>query len=265
MAQVSADGSPLRRDGRRSDESRNLRLTAGIAPHADGSVLIATGNTQVICAATFEQTVPKWMKDQRVSGGWLTAEYAMLPYSTLTRKPRDATKGKLDGRSVEIQRLIGRALRAVVDLETLGERTLWVDCDVLQADGGTRTAAITGATLAVVLACFKLRRQATLQGWPIRSLVAATSVGLAQGLALVDLDYEEDRAAEVDLNLVMTSRHELVEVQGAGEEATFTAGQLSHMLALGQDAVHDLIEKQRAFLHAHDPALGELPFTNGPG
>jgi ribonuclease PH len=265
MVRDLVDGSPVRRDGRRPDESRKLHLTESIAPHADGSVLIGTGNTQVICAATFEQTVPKWMKDQRVSGGWVTAEYAMLPYSTLTRKPREATRGRLDGRSVEIQRLIGRALRAVVDLEALGERTLWVDCDVLQADGGTRTAAITGATLAVILACSNLLRDAGLRAWPIRSLVAATSVGLSRGIALVDLDYEEDRAAEVDLNLVMTSRHELVEVQGAGEETTFTPEQLSQMLVLGQAAVRDLIEQQRAFLQARDPTLGELPFTNDTG
>lgn len=248
----------LRRDGRRPDEPRELRLQAGIAPHAHGSVLIGTGRTQVICAATFEDSVPRWMKDQHVAGGWITAEYSMLPYSTLTRRPRDVTKGKLDGRSTEIQRLIGRALRAAVDLDALGERTLWIDCDVLQADGGTRTAAVTGASLAVTLACARLREAQSLAAWPVRCLVAATSVGVIQGQALVDLDYEEDRAAGVDLNLVMTSRNEFVEVQGTGEESAFSHQQLLAMLAAGGNAIQGLIEQQRAFLRLHAPAAADL-------
>ena len=168
----------VRTDGRSNDQLRPVSFTPGIAPNADGSILIATGNTQVICAATVEAGVPRWMKDQGVSGGWITAEYSMLPYSTLTRRPRDISKGKLDGRSVEIQRLIGRALRAAVDLDALGERTLWIDCDVLQADGGTRTASITGASIAAALACTKLRAQGAIALWPIRCLVGAVSVGL---------------------------------------------------------------------------------------
>jgi ribonuclease PH len=168
---------PVRPDGRSYDQLRPLRFTPGIAPNADGSVLIATGNTQVVCAATVEPSVPRWMKEQGVTGGWITAEYSMLPYSTLTRRPRDISKGRLDGRSVEIQRLIGRSLRAAVDLDALGERTLWVDCDVLQADGGTRTASITGASVAVALACAKLRARGQLTRWPLRCLVAAVSVG----------------------------------------------------------------------------------------
>ena len=211
----------VRTDGRSNDQLRPVSFTPGIAPNADGSILIATGNTQVICAATVEGSVPRWMKDQGVSGGWITAEYSMLPYSTLTRRPRDISKGKLDGRSVEIQRLIGRALRAAVDLDALGERTLWIDCDVLQADGGTRTASITGASIAAALACTKLRAQGAIALWPIRCLVGAVSVGLVSGQVLLDLNYEEDRDAAVDMNLVMTSTGVFVEVQGAGEEATF--------------------------------------------
>ncbi|MBV9489737.1 MAG: ribonuclease PH [Verrucomicrobia bacterium] len=246
----------MRRDGRRANQPRELRLTAGIAPNAHGSVLIATGATQVICTATLEDSVPKWMKDQRVSGGWITAEYSMLPYSTLTRRSRDIARGRLDGRSTEIQRLIGRALRAAVDLDALGERTLWIDCDVLQADGGTRTAAITGASVALVLACARLREKGLLTAWPVRCLVAATSVGVIEGKILVDLDYEEDRVAAVDLNLVMTSRHEFVEVQGSGEENSFSHAQLLEMLELGRQAIASLLEQQRAFLQEHAPETG---------
>jgi ribonuclease PH len=190
----------------------------------------------------------------------------MLPYSTLTRRPRDITKGKLDGRSTEIQRLIGRALRAAVNLDALGERTLWIDCDVLQADGGTRTAAITGASLAVTLACARLRETQLLPAWPVRYLVAATSVGVIEGKALVDLDYEEDRAAGVDLNLVMTSRSDFVEVQGTGEESTFSHEQLLAMLAAAGNAIRGLIERQRAFLRLHAPETVDLlepPFWAG--
>jgi ribonuclease PH len=246
----------LRRDGRSNDQLRAVRFTPGIAPNADGSILIATGNTQVICAATMEACVPRWMKDQGVSGGWITAEYSMLPYSTLTRRPRDVTKGKLDGRSVEIQRLIGRALRAAVDLDALGERTLWVDCDVLQADGGTRTASITGASIATALACAKLRAQGAISRWPIRCLVAAVSVGLLDGQLLLDLNYEEDRDAAVDMNLVMTSTGVFVEIQGAGEEATFSAGELNRMIELGETGVRQLIASQRELLRS---AVFDLP------
>lgn len=239
-----------RDDGRSSDQLRPLRFTAGIAPNADGSVLIATGNTQVVCAATVEQSVPRWMKDQGVAGGWITAEYSMLPYSTLTRRPRDVSKGKLDGRSVEIQRLIGRALRAAVDLDALGERTLWIDCDVLQADGGTRTASITGASVAVGLACASLRARGLLTRWPMRCLVAAVSVGVVDGRLLLDLTYEEDKNAAVDMNLVMTSNGTFVEVQGAGEEATFSRGELDEMIARGETGIQRLIASQRDLLRS---------------
>jgi ribonuclease PH len=239
-----------RADGRSDDQLRPLRLTSGIAPNAEGSVLIATGNTQVVCAATLEQSVPRWMKEQGVTGGWITAEYSMLPYSTSTRRPRDISKGKLDGRSIEIQRLIGRALRAAVDLEALGERTLWVDCDVLQADGGTRTAAITGASVAVGLAFAALRARGLITRWPMHCLVAAVSVGAVDGRLLLDLNYEEDKHAAVDMNLVMTSNGTFVEVQGAGEEATFSREDLDRMIALGESGIRRLIASQHDLLQS---------------
>jgi ribonuclease PH len=227
---------------------RPIHFEAGIAPHASGSVLVAAGNTRVLCAVMIEETVPRWMKEQQVTGGWLTAEYSMLPYATLTRKPRDISKGRLDGRSTEIQRLIGRSLRAVVDLEKLGPRTMWIDCDVLQADGGTRTAAITGASVAVSLACRKLTEDKKITESPIKGLIAAVSVGVVEGVPLLDLNYEEDRVATVDLNLVATETGALVEVQGAGEEATFSHEQLLEMLSLGKKGIASLIAAQRLVL-----------------
>src|ERR1700758_175071 len=193
-----------RTDGRAADQVRDVSFELNIAPHASGSVLVAMGNTRVICGVTVEEVVPRWMKEQNVTGGWLTSEYSMLPYSTTTRKPRDISKGRLDGRSTEIQRLIGRSLRAVVDLEKLGPRTMWIDCDVLQADGGTRTAAITGASLAASIACKKLLDEKKLPSSPMLKLIAAVSAGIVGGSALVDLNYEEDKAASVDFNLVAT-------------------------------------------------------------
>jgi ribonuclease PH len=206
------------------------------------------GNTRVICGVTIEEAVPRWMKEQSVTGGWLTAEYSMLPYSTISRKPRDISKGRLDGRTTEIQRLIGRSLRAVVDLEKLGARTMWIDCDVLQADGGTRTAAITGASLAVALACRKLAREKKLDAPPIKKLVAAVSAGILNGQAIVDLDYEEDKAVTVDFNLVATEDGDFVEVQGSGEEATFAQSELEKMMALARKGIASLIAAQRAVL-----------------
>jgi ribonuclease PH len=237
-----------RLDERCPDELRPIHFEAGIAPHASGSVLVAAGNTRVLCAVMIEETVPRWMKEQQVTGGWLTAEYSMLPYATLTRKPRDISKGRLDGRSTEIQRLIGRSLRAVVDLEKLGPRTMWIDCDVLQADGGTRTAAITGASVAVSLACRKLTEDKKITESPIKGLIAAVSVGVVEGVPLLDLNYEEDRVATVDLNLVATETGALVEVQGAGEEATFSHEQLLEMLSLGKKGIASLIAAQRLVL-----------------
>ena len=237
-----------RPDGRRPDQLRKITFEPNIAPYATGSVLVSFGLTRVICAATIEPNVPQWMKQQRVPGGWLTAEYSMLPYSTLERKPRDISRGKIDGRTVEIQRLIGRSLRAVVDLQKLGQNTLWVDCDVLQADGGTRTASITGAYLAARLAVQRLLDAKKLAENPITDSVAAISAGVFQGRDLLDLAYLEDKDAEVDFNIVMTGRGQFVEVQGAGEEATFSQGQLDSLLALAQRGLKDVAALQSAFL-----------------
>lgn len=241
---------PARLDGRRPDQLRPVRFLNGFAPHATGSTLIEWGATRVICAVTVEETVPRWMKEQNLAGGWITAEYAMLPYSTPERKARDISKGRPDGRSQEIQRLIGRALRAAVDLDRLGPRTLWVDCDVVQADGGTRTAAITGAYVALVLALRQLRAQGRLAEDPLLTAVAAVSVGLVQGRPTLDLNYAEDSAAEVDLNLVMTSAGALVEVQGTGEKGTFSESQLAELLTLGRRGIAELLAAQAAALAA---------------
>jgi ribonuclease PH len=237
-----------RRDGRAHDQIRPISFELGIAPHASGSVLVSMGNTRVICGVMVEEIVPRWMKEQSVTGGWLTAEYSMLPYSTTSRKARDISRGKLDGRSTEIQRLIGRSLRAVLDLGKLGPRTMWVDCDVLQADGGTRTAAITGASLAVAVACRKLVDEQKVAAPPMTKLVAAVSAGVLDGAPIVDLNYGEDKAVTVDFNLVATEDGELVELQGSGEEATFSQEELTRMLAIGQKGVTQLVEAQRAVL-----------------
>jgi ribonuclease PH len=237
--------STLRADGRQAGQLRPISFQNHIAPHAAGSTLVAWGNTRVICGVTIEETVPRWMKEQGVTGGWITAEYSMLPYSTLQRKPRDISKGKLDGRSSEIQRLIGRSIRAAIDLEKIGTRTICVDCDVLQADGGTRTAAITGACVALALAIQKLQKTGKLTVNPMQSGVAAVSVGMVAGRALLDLCYTEDVTAAVDLNLVMNARGEFIEIQGTGEEATFTETQLAELLALGKTGIRELLAAQQ--------------------
>ncbi len=237
-----------RADGRTANQLRPLRFQNHIAPNATGSTLVEWGNTRVICGVTVEESVPRWMKEQKVAGGWLTAEYSMLPYSTLERKSRDSSKGKIDGRSQEIQRLIGRAMRAAVNLEKIGERTLWIDCDVLQADGGTRTAAITGAFVALSLAVKKLTAEKKLPASPILNGVAAVSVGIVDGRPLLDLCYTEDVAATVDMNLVMNSAGEFIELQGSGEEATFSEKQLQDLLALGKSGIRELLAAQEKAL-----------------
>jgi ribonuclease PH len=234
-----------RADGRSANQIRPLRFQNHIAPYAAGSTLIEWGKTRVICGVTIEENVPRWMKEQGVTGGWITAEYSMLPYSTLSRKPRDISKGKLDGRSSEIQRLIGRSIRAGVDLEKFGNRTICVDCDVLQADGGTRTAAITGSFVALSLAVNKLMAEKKLAISPILAGVAAVSVGIVAGKPLLDLCYTEDVAAAVDMNLVMNSAGEFIELQGSGEEATFTDTQLADLLTLGKSGIRDLLAAQQ--------------------
>ncbi len=238
---------------------RPLQFVLNPAPNATASVLSCFGNTRVICAVTIEEDVPRWMKNQHVSGGWLTAEYSMLPYSTLDRKKRDIANGKLDGRSVEIQRLIGRSLRAVVDLEALGARTIWIDCDVLQADGGTRTASITGSAVALAIALNRLVAEGKIETNPMRQLVSAISVGKLAGTPILDLCYVEDRDAEVDMNVVMTERGEYVEVQGSGEEAVFTAEEMAQMLALAAKGARDITAAQKeAIARADAPTADDF-------
>jgi ribonuclease PH len=246
MTEALASVSGLRADGRKPDQLRPVRFQNGIAPYATGSTLVSFGDTRVICGVTVDESVPRWMKEQNVTGGWITSEYSMLPYSTLQRKARDISKGKVDGRSQEIQRLIGRAMRACIDLEKVGSRTIWIDCDVLQADGGTRTAAITGGYVALALAVRKLLSEGKIGQDPLLSPVAAVSVGIVEGRPMLDLCYTEDVAAAVDLNLVMNGAGEFIELQGTGEEATFSEAQLAGLLALGKAGIRDLIAAQQA-------------------
>jgi len=235
---------------RPDDSLREIQFQLHIAPYAAGSVLVSFGNTRVICAATIDEEVPRWMKEQGVSGGWITAEYSMLPYSTHSRKPRDSTRGKSDGRGIEIQRFIGRALRAAVDLEALGPRTLWIDCDVLQADGGTRTASVTGACVAASLAAQKLLSEGKVCVLPIKHKIAAVSLGIVGDRVLLDLNYEEDKDAKVDLNLVMTDSLDLVELQVSGEESIFNRGELNTLLEMGTQGIRQILDFQAAALLA---------------
>ena len=245
-----ASNSNQRPDGRADDQLRSVTFKNHIAPHATGSTLIEWGDTRVICCATVEEEVPRWMKAQGVEGGWITAEYSMLPYSTLDRKRRDSSKGKIDGRSQEIQRLIGRSMRAALDLAKIGPRTVWIDCDVLQADGGTRTASITGGYVALSLALAKLKADGLLEVDPIVSPVAAVSVGVVNDVPILDLPYVEDVAAEVDMNLVMNAKGEFIELQGTGEKDTFSDAELASMLAHGRKGINELLELQKAAIAA---------------
>lgn len=234
----------MRSDGRKTDELRPLSFEVDFTEQPLGSVLTSMGKTRVLCTVTEEASVPKWM---RGSGkGWLTAEYAMLPSATDTRNDRESTRGKVSGRTMEIQRLIGRSLRAVVDLDHLGERTLWVDCDVLQADGGTRTASISGAFVAVALGLARLDRQAAFSGPVLRDQVAAISVGVVGGAPMLDLPYVEDASADVDMNVVATGAGRFVEVQGTGEEATFARDELEVLLDLALGGIEEIAAAQRA-------------------
>ena len=239
-----------RPDGRDIDQLRELTFTMDFAPNADGSVLCSFGNTRVICAATIDNNVPRWMKAQGVKGGWSTAEYSMLPYSTLDRKARDISRGKQDGRTVEIQRLIGRSLRAVLDLQKLGERTLWVDCDVLQADGGTRTTSITGAYVAAQIAIAKLLESGEISENPFNDSISAISVGIYKGREILDLNYIEDRDASVDFNVVMTGKGNFVEIQGTGEEAVFSENQLQTLLKLAKQGCATINRAQKDLISA---------------
>lgn len=227
---------------------RPMNILKDFISSAEGSCLIEVGNTRVICTASVEEMVPAWMRN--LGKGWVTSEYGMIPRATLTRTAREAAKGKQSGRTQEIQRLIGRSLRAVVDLKKLGERTVWVDCDVIQADGGTRTASITGAFVALGTALGKLVEAGTLPSVPLRDYVAATSVGIVDGEILLDLAYEEDARAEVDMNFVMTGKGKMVEIQATAEQVPFDDGQLQRMLELAKQGVGDLIAKQKEVLGA---------------
>lgn len=233
----------VRPDLRRLDEMRRVKITPNYTMHAEGSVLIEVGNTKVLCNASVEETVPAHVKG--TGRGWVTAEYAMLPRATNTRSKRDIAKLKLSGRSAEIQRLIGRALRAVTDLEALGERSIVVDCDVIQADGGTRCASITGGFVALWLACDKLLKARVIRVMPLKTHVSAVSAGIWQGEALLDLQYEEDSNAAVDFNVVMTGNGDIVEVQGTGEERPFTKEELAKMMSLAKKGCAKLCREQK--------------------
>lgn len=238
----------VRPSGRAIDEMRQVNFQTNIAPHANGSVLCSFGDTQVICSAMVEDRIPGWMRQQKVGGGWLTAEYSMLPYSTLTRKDRPISKGKQDGRNIEIQRLIGRSLRAVLDLKKFPDKTLWIDCDVLRADGGTRTASITGAWLATRIAINGLLEKGKIKEDPILDYLAAISAGVYNDRCVLDLDYPEDRDASVDANVVMTGSGKFVEIQSSGEEATYSRAQLDELLALSEKGIGELVELQKSKL-----------------
>ncbi len=233
----------MRHDGRRADELRPVRIERGFTEYAEGSVLIAFGRTRVLCTASVEESVPPFLKG--TGQGWVTAEYGMLPRATHTRTPREAAKGKQGGRTLEIQRLIGRSLRAVVDLAALGERQVVLDCDVLQADGGTRTAAITGAWVALADACEALVARGVLSASPVRDQVAAVSVGLVGGEVLLDLDYAEDSTCDTDMNVVMTGAGGFVELQGTAEHGAFDRKALEALLALAEKGIGELLAAQR--------------------
>jgi ribonuclease PH len=232
-----------RTDGRANDQLRPVRMTADYLRHAEGSVLVEFGDTRVLCVATIEEGVPAWLTGR--GQGWITAEYAMLPRAGAQRSRRESVAGKIGGRTHEIQRLIGRSLRAAVDLRKLGEHTITLDCDVMQADGGTRTAAITGAWVALKRACLRLKARGVLRVDPVRLAVAAVSAGVVGGDVLLDLNYAEDSAAEVDANVVMTDQGEFVEVQGTAEGKTFSRAQLDQLLGLAEKGIRELIAVQR--------------------
>jgi ribonuclease PH len=235
-----------RTDGRAADEIRSTDIKLDFLPYAEGSALIAMGDTRVICSASLDETVPRWVRN--TGQGWLTAEYSMLPRATQTRTPRDASRGKVQGRAQEIQRLIGRSLRAIADLKALGERTIYIDCDVLHADGGTRTAAITGAYVALALASNKLLKAGRITRPLMINQVAAVSVGIVDNTPLLDLKYDEDSRAQVDMNLVCTSEGRFIEVQGTAEKGAFSREQMDELLALGMVGIEVLIGIQKSII-----------------
>ncbi len=236
----------MRKDGRRPDEMRQVRITRPYLKHPEGSVLIEVGDTKVICTATIEEKVPQWMKGS--GQGWVTAEYSMLPRSSATRIVREAATGKIGGRTHEIQRLIGRSLRSVTDMKGFGERTIWIDCDVIQADGGTRTASITGSFIALADALRFLKDRGIIKKVPLRDFVAAVSVGVVNGEVVLDLNYDEDSTAEVDMNIVMTGNGAFVEVQGTAEAAPFTKDEMARMTSLAEEGIRGLAARQKEVL-----------------
>lgn len=238
--------SIIRQDGRRDNELRKIKVTKDYIKYAEGSCLIEFGNTKVITTASVEETVPSFLKGKKK--GWVTAEYSMIPRSCKSRVPREASKGKLGGRTHEIQRLIGRSMRTVVNMDKLGERTIWIDCDVIQADGGTRCASITGSFIALVLALAKLKKDGIISEVPVSDYVAAVSVGMLDGKPALDLDYEEDSNAEVDMNIIMTGDGRFIEVQGTAEREPFTKNDMEKLLALAQGGVEELISIQKKAL-----------------
>ena len=242
------DNENKRIDGRKADELRPVRFTKDFIGSAKGSVLVEMGNTRVICTASVDENVPGWMRYQKVPGGWVTAEYSMLPGATQERTQREAARGKIGGRTMEIQRLIGRSLRAVVDLQKLGRRQIYLDCDVIQADGGTRTASITGAYVALRLAVDRLMKEGLIKQNPVSEGVAAISAGIHKGVPILDLCYLEDSAAEVDANFVMTASGKIIEVQGTAEGEPFSKEELVRMMELAEKGIRELVEKQNALL-----------------
>lgn len=233
----------IRSDQRGFEILRKVTITKDYIKYAEGSCLIELGNTKVICTATLEETVPPFLKDKGT--GWITAEYGMLPRSCVTRVPREAARGKINGRTYEIQRLIGRSLRAVVDMKALGERTIWLDCDVLQADGGTRTASITGSFVALADALIKMKKQKIFSQIPLKDFVAATSMGIIDGQPLLDLTFEEDSKADVDMNIVMTGSGKIIEIQGTAEGEPFSQKELDKLIDLGKKGIAELINLQK--------------------
>ncbi|HHU64401.1 MAG TPA: ribonuclease PH [Clostridiales bacterium] len=236
----------VRIDNRLYDELRPVKVTPNFIKNAEGSVLIEAGNTKVICTATVDDKVPPFLKGS--GKGWITGEYSMIPASTIQRKPRESSRGRIEGRTHEIQRLIGRALRSVVDLDKLGERTIWIDCDVIQADGGTRTISITGSFIALAFALKSLMDKGCIEEFPVNNYIAAISVGIVDGQPLLDLCYEEDSAADVDMNIVMTDKGEYVEIQGTGEQSPFTREQMQQLLDLGKNGIDRLVNIQKELL-----------------
>jgi len=253
---LKEDVGSMRTDGRQFGQLRPVTITTGVNKYAEGSVLIEAGDTKVLVTATVDERVPSFMKGQ--GRGWVTAEYSMLPRSTHTRNQRESQRGKVGGRTMEIQRLIGRALRSVVNLQALGERTITLDCDVLQADGGTRTASITGSFVALALAVDKLARTASFSVYPLTDYLASTSVGVIADQPRLDLNYEEDSKAKVDMNVVMTGAGKFVELQGTGEEEPFSREELDALLALGESGIRELIEIQKRALGEAGARIGTV-------